>query len=178
MLGVYAHIKNWRYGEAGWPKFVRAVVEGNEQDYKTADSACRTIADARVASESILNAGDVEWAYRLHGVRAQLPASGLHGSGWLLVEPVKPSYQGRFSAGFGDTQAGWRASGLVRRLCLRELDLEATFRAGLGRIETTVDWNLTNQDEVHELVVELSSEELTEVRLVANGADFGAAQLA
>jgi hypothetical protein len=176
-LGVYAHIKNWRYGEAGWPKFVRAVVAGNEQDYKTADSACRTIADARVASESVLNAGDVEWAYRLHGVRAQLPASGLHGSGWLLVDPVEPSYQGLFSAGFADTQAGWRASGLVRRLCLRELDLEATFRAGVGRIETTVDWELSNQNEVHELVVELSSEDLTEVRLVANGADFGSAQL-
>lgn len=175
-LGVYAHIKNWRYGEAGWPKFVRAVVAGNEQDYKTADSACRTIADARVASESVLNAGDVEWAYRLHGVRSDSKEPGLQQL-WQLAEPIKPRYEGTFSSGFADTQAGWRASGLVRRLCLRELDLEATFRAGVGRIETTVDWELSNPNEVHELVVELSSEDLTEVRLVANGADFGAAQL-
>ncbi|MCY3000585.1 MAG: CotH kinase family protein [Planctomycetota bacterium] len=175
-LGVYAHIKNWRYGEAGWPKFVRAVVEGNEKDYKTADSACRTIADSRVAGADVPNAGDVEWAYRLHGVRSDSKEPGLQQL-WQLAEPVKPSHEGTFSSGFGDTQAGWRASGLVRRLCLRELDLEATFRAGIGRIETTVDWDLSNQNEVHELVVELSSEDLTEVRLVANGADFGAAQL-
>ena len=167
-LGVYAHLKNWRYGEAGWPKFVRSVVAGNDHDYKSADDACRTIADARVASEGTLQVGDVEWAYRLHGVRSVSPAPGLH-DGWKLAQPVAPRHAGTFAASFADTQAGWKASGLVRRLCLRELDLEATLRAGEGRIETDVNWRLDEPGHVHELVVELASEGLPEVALFARG---------
>lgn len=175
-LGVYAHIKNWRYGEAGWPKLVRSVVAGNKQDYKVADGACRTIADARLGSDERLRAKDVEWAYRLHGVRSRGSAPGQH-EGWTLTEPVTPRYEGTFQSGFGDTQAGWRATGFVRRLCLRELDLEATLRAGVGRLETDVDWQLEERGQVHELVVELASEGVPEVTLFASGPRGNATQV-
>ena len=167
-LGVYAHIKNWRYGEAGWPKLVRSVVAGNGQDYRSADEACRTLADARVGSDGALHPGDVEWAYRLHGVRSGASEPGRH-EGWSQAEPVSPRFEGTFRSGFADTQAGWHATGLVRRLCLRELDLEATLRAGPSRIETAVDWQLEEPDRVHELVVELASEGVPEVTVFASG---------
>jgi len=174
-LGVYAHIKNWRYGEAGWPKFVRSVVAGNEQEYKSSDGACRTIADARVDSETAIHPGEVEWAYRMYGVRSASAAPGAHDDGQLTA-PVEPRYEGTFAASFADTQAGWRASGFVRRLCLRELDLEATLRAGEGRMETSVDWKLEEPDRVHELVVELASENLSDVSLFALGSSGSTAQ--
>jgi len=167
-LGVYANKKNWRYGEAGWPKFVRSVVVGNQRNYQSADGACRTIADARVDSDAALNSGDVEWAYQLFGVRATSLAPGSQ-AGWQVATPLQPRYEGRFAANFADTQARWSSSGLVRRVCLREHDLEATLRAGAGRIETEVDWSLEGSELRHVLVVELASEALPEVTLFAVG---------
>jgi parallel beta-helix repeat protein len=40
--GIYAHIKNWRYGEAGWPKLVLSVVRDNKSDYVVQNGAKRT----------------------------------------------------------------------------------------------------------------------------------------
>ena len=174
-LGVYANKKNWRYGEAGWPKFVRSVVAGNQQDYKSSDGASRTIADARVDSDAALNPGEVEWAYQMFGVRSASAAPGAH-EGWQLGTPVEPRYEGTFAASFADTQALWRASGLVRRVCLRQHDLEATLRTGAGRVEMTVDWNLEDSGLKHELVVELASDALPEVRLFAVSAAGTASQ--
>jgi hypothetical protein len=168
-LGIYAHIKNWRYGEAGWPKLVRSVVQGGEQVWRPENGANLTFDDARLGDRTA-PPSDLEWAYRMWGVTSSDATPGLPRE-WKSTVPLAPLAQQTFEANFSDTQAGWHGVGSVRRVCVREHDLEVTLRTGLARVEREVQWTVPPAEHEAEhdawLVVEISGEDVTTVELLA-----------
>jgi hypothetical protein len=166
-LGIYSHVKNWRYGAPGWPKLVQSVVAGNRTDYEAKDGARITLEGCSPGERpgDALDGGAIEWLLREHGV-----VSRPDGSGFGLVEPLAPLHEVRFQEDFVDPRAGWSGDRGTERLVVRGPDLVAHF-AGAGRVGKVFDWDLSDPTKRYVVVLELSGEEVDDARAAITSGD-------
>jgi parallel beta-helix repeat protein len=168
--GVYAHIKNWRYGEAGWPKLAGSIVAGNEADWVAADDARMTLAGSQLGplSDALPGSEDLAWLYALQGVAT---STAINAPGPLadykLVDPVQPLYEGRFEEDFVDPTDGWKHSGSLSRLHKRAHDLVANIGKTRGAFGLEVDLDLGDATRKYVLVLEIAGEGVEQVSVTA-----------
>jgi parallel beta-helix repeat protein len=177
-VGIDANKKNWRYGEAGWPTFVRSSIEGRESAFAVRDDAKHTLAQSRLGGAEFVREGHLGWLYAQFGFEPHSdeigPAPRL-----ALTAPRAPLHELRFEEDFLSPTDGWRAHGGVTRLVKRKRDLVATLRGVEGACELDVDWDLRDEALRYELVVEASTEDLAsaEVTLSSDAANFTRSRL-
>lgn len=159
--GVYAHMKNWRYGEAGWPVIARSSVSGNQTEYLAEDGARRTLAAAQIGpvSDQLPRAEDLAWLLGELGIRGAADTLGPI-DGYELVEPLAPLYEGSFDEDFIDPTNAWSFEGGVTRLNKRAHDLVASFESTRGRVSTRSALDLSDSSRDYLLVIEVAGEGL------------------
>lgn len=169
--GIFAHIKNWRYGEAGWPKLARSLVSGNERDYVAENGARVTLAESTLGAllDSSTGAGELDWVLRAQGVRVADPRPGL-ATEFELRPPLDALYSGTFEADFREARDGWTMAGDTRRLYKRDHDLIANLARARGGLERAVAWDLSDANLEYVLVLELAGEAVHEVEVSARAA--------
>jgi hypothetical protein len=171
-LGLAANLKNWRYGEAGWPLLARSIVQRNQVDWLPEHGARLTLAGSLLgplAGDELPDASDLEWLLREHGIRARSVRPGRAGA-FELAEPLAPLFEQRFAGDFVDPSGGWRRGGGAARVAVREHDLVASFERRRGSLGRPVEWALEDQALAYTLVLELAGEAAAEVELAVTAA--------
>jgi parallel beta-helix repeat protein len=168
--GVYAHIKNWRYGEAGWPVLAGTIVANNEADWVAADDARITLAGSHLGplSDALPRSEDLAWLYALQGI-ATNSTNNAPGplADYKLVDPIAPLYAGNFEENFVDPTDGWKASGSLSRLHKRAHDLVANIGKSRGAFGLEVDWDLSDATRKYVLMLEIAGEGVEQVSATA-----------
>lgn len=177
-VGVDANKKNWRYGEAGWPTFVRSSIQGSESAFAVRDDAKHTLAHSRLGDAELVVEGDFRWIQAQFGFEPNTSELGL-APRLELTAPRAPLHELRFQENFVSPTDGWRPQGGVTRLVKRKRDLVATLRGVEGAFELDVDWDLSDEALHYELVVEARTADLAsaEVALTSDAANFTRSRL-
>ncbi len=166
--GIHANKKNWRYGSAGWPVVVLSSIEGSKVTHLVEDQAKHTVARSLFAGEERANASELNWLDALLGCELTDAAPGPL-ERLELHTPLAALYEVRFAEDFASPRDGWTLDGGVDRLVKRGHDLVATLKASNGRIEKSIDWDLSGPELEYALVVESASESLAAAHVLAAG---------